>query len=88
MKTSLSIDKAGRIVLPQTVRRQFHLVAGDHLDLTVMPDGVLLRTRVRQDRITEKNGLLVHEGEPMGDLVHAIEQSRSNRDAEVLGLRQ
>jgi DNA-binding transcriptional regulator/RsmH inhibitor MraZ len=24
MKTSVSIDKAGRVVLPQHVRRQFH----------------------------------------------------------------
>ena len=88
MKAELSIDKAGRVILPQAVRRQFHLVAGDRLDLKILPDGIFLKTHDRQAHLVEINGLLVHEGEPIGDLVHATELSRSARDEEVLGWRQ
>ncbi|MEI8122927.1 MAG: AbrB/MazE/SpoVT family DNA-binding domain-containing protein [bacterium] len=87
MKTELSIDKAGRVILPQAVRRQFHLLAGDHLELKIMSDGIFLKTQARQANLVELNGLLVHEGEPSGDLVQAVELSRSGRDSEVLGWR-
>jgi AbrB family looped-hinge helix DNA binding protein len=88
MKAKLNIDKAGRVILPQAVRRQFHLVAGDHLDLQILPDGIFLKVHDRQAHLVENNGLLVHEGEPTGDLNQAVELSRSSRDAEVLGWRK
>jgi AbrB family looped-hinge helix DNA binding protein len=88
MKTSLSVDKAGRVVLPQQVRRQFNLMPGDLLDLEVTPDGILLRSRTRRGDLTEENGLLVHEGEAAGDLVQAVELARAGRDADLLGLRR
>lgn len=87
MKTSISVDKAGRVVLPQQVRRQFHLVAGDRLDLEIRPDGIFLRSRSRRADLVEENGLLVHEGEAVGDLAQAVELARASRDADVLGLR-
>ena len=87
MKTSISIDKAGRVVLPQEIRRQFHLLAGDRLDLEIRPDGILLRSHSRQANLVEENGLLVHEGEAVGDLARAVELARASRDADMLGLR-
>ncbi len=88
MKTEIQIDKAGRVVLPQQVRRQFHLVAGDRLDLKILPDGIFLGSHSRQASLVEENGLLVHEGEPAGDLSQAVDLARNGRDADVLGLRQ
>ena len=88
MKTILSVDKAGRIVLPQQVRRQFNLSPGDKLDLEVTPDGIFLRARSRRGDLVEENGLLVHEGEAAGDLVQAIELARAGRDADLSGLRR
>lgn len=87
MKTELSIDKAGRVILPQAVRRQFHLVAGDHLDLKILSDGIFLKTKARPADLVQLNGLLVHEGEPTGDILQAVELSRSGRDSEVIGWR-
>ncbi len=87
MKSAICIDKAGRVVLPKQVRRQFHLVAGERMDLTIFPDGIFLRMPSRQAGMVEENGLLVHEGEPSADLVQAVELSRSGRDADVLGER-
>ncbi|MGI6098190.1 MAG: AbrB/MazE/SpoVT family DNA-binding domain-containing protein [Lentisphaerae bacterium] len=88
MKRAVSIDKAGRLVLPQQVRRHFRLLAGDSLDLEVLADGIFLRTRARQADLVEDNGLLVHEGEIDGDLVPLVERLRDDRDADVLGLQR
>ena len=88
MKSSVSIDKAGRVVLPQHVRRQFHLVAGDRLGLELQPDGIFLRSHAERGDLVEDNGLLVHEGEPVGDLAQAIDRDRASRDADVLGVRR
>jgi AbrB family looped-hinge helix DNA binding protein len=88
MGQTITIDDAGRIVLPQRVRRHFHMVAGDQLDLEIVPDGIFLRSRSRQAALVEDNGLLVHEGEAAGDLAEAVELARAERDADVLGLRR
>jgi len=85
MTSTIPIDKAGRLVIPQQVRRQFHLVAGDRLDMEIVPDGIFLRAHSRQADLVEENGLLVHEGEAVGDLAQAIEGTRSGRDADVMG---
>lgn len=87
MVSSIRVDKAGRVVLPQQVRRQFNLLPGDELDLEVRPNGIFLRSRSRRADLVEENGLLVHEGEPVGDLMQAVELSRAGRDADLLGLR-
>jgi AbrB family looped-hinge helix DNA binding protein len=88
MKTSVHVDKAGRVVLPQRVRRQFNLSPGDELDLEVTPDGIFLRSRSRRGDLVSENGLLLHDGEPVGDLVEAVEMARASRDADLLGLRR
>jgi AbrB family looped-hinge helix DNA binding protein len=88
MKSAIPIDGAGRVVLPQHVRRRFHLLAGDRLDLEIVPDGIFLRAHSRKADLVEENGLLVHEGEAIADLAQTIELVRSERDADVLGLRR
>lgn len=88
MKISISVDKAGRVVLPQHVRRQFNLMPGDKLDLEVTADGIILRSRSRRGDVVEENGLLVHEGEAVGDLAQAVDLARAGRDADLLGLRR
>ena len=88
MRTAITIDRAGRIVLPHQVRRHFHLEAGDELDLEVVADGIFLRSRSTPAGLVEEDGLLVHEGEATGDLADAVEIARTSRDADVLGLRR
>ncbi len=75
-------------MLPQHVRRQFNLMPGDKLDLEVTADGIMLRSRPGLGNIVEENGLLVHEGEAVGDLAHAVDLARAGRDADLLGLRR
>ena len=52
------------------------------------PDGIVLRSRSGRGDLIEENGLLVHEGEAVGDLAQAVELARAGRDADLLGLRR
>ena len=86
MKTELTLDAAGRIVLPQPVRRQFHLTRGSVMELEVGTEAILLRPHARQPTLVEENGLLVHEGKVEGDLSNAVDESRRRRDRELAGV--
>jgi len=89
MKTvdELTIDGAGRIVLPQPIRRQFHLIRGSTLDVEIEPEAIVLRPHTRHAGLTEQGGLLVHEGAAVGDLMNAVAESRQRRDLQVAGQR-
>ena len=83
MKKVLTVDAAGRVVLPQPVRRRFHLQRGSQLAIEIEPDGIRLRPQTLSPTMSDEDGLLVHEGEPTGDLLEAVEESRIRRDHEV-----
>jgi AbrB family looped-hinge helix DNA binding protein len=85
MKDVLTIDAAGRIVLPKPVRRHFRLGRGSKLRLRIGSDGILLVPQQYPPPLTQEGGLLVHEGEPMGDLVLAVEAVRDQRNRQVSG---
>jgi AbrB family looped-hinge helix DNA binding protein len=88
MNATITMDGAGRVVLPKQIRQQLHLAAGAQLTLEMVPDGVVLKSRSRRAELLEENGLLVHEGEPAGDLVRAVDLARARRDDAVLGLKR
>jgi AbrB family looped-hinge helix DNA binding protein len=83
MRKLLKVDAAGRVVLPQPVRKRFHLTPGSRLEIDVEPDGIRLRPSTPAPSLTDEDGLLVHEGEPTGDLLHAVEEARALRDEQV-----
>ncbi len=88
MNATITMDGVGRVVLPKQVRQQMHLAAGDQFALELVPDGIMLRSRSRRAELVEENGLLVHEGEPAGDLARTIDLVRARRDDAILGLRR
>jgi AbrB family looped-hinge helix DNA binding protein len=85
MNTRLKVDAAGRIVLPKPLRRHFRLEPGDLLGLEVTEDAIILRPEAHAATLVEENGLLVHEGEPRGDLLRAVETAREGRDRDTAG---
>lgn len=80
------VDKAGRVVLPIPIRRQFHLGAGSVLDLQVAPGGIVLRPQEQVPMLAEERGVLVHDGEKTGDMLDAVAEARARRDRSVSGL--
>ena len=85
MKSTLTIDKAGRMVLPQKVRKQFGLHAGSTLEVEMGADAITLYPSGIKASLSKEGGLYVHEGQSDGTLLDAVESARSARDRAVWG---
>ena len=59
---SITIDKAGRVVLPKQIRERFNLVSGTELEVELEADGVRLRVRDTGGALRRKHGIVVHHG--------------------------
>jgi AbrB family looped-hinge helix DNA binding protein len=66
MRSQVTLDRAGRVVLPKTLRDDLHLSPGDTLDLTVKGDEVTLRPRRGATPLQKERGVWVFRtGEPL-----------------------
>lgn len=82
----VAVDKAGRIVLPKPIREQLHLLPGSELEIHVGPHVLTLTPRGTEPTLVSKEGVWVHQGDPSGDLVQAVEQMREQRIREAGGM--
>jgi AbrB family looped-hinge helix DNA binding protein len=83
MGARLTLDKAGRIVLPKPVRQKLQLVAGDELDLEASEDRITLRPLRGNAQLRKKHGVWVfRSGEPLpaSTVQETIERVRRERD--------
>jgi AbrB family looped-hinge helix DNA binding protein len=63
MTTTLTLDKAGRVVLPKPVRDEMQLRAGDSLELESFEDRIVLRPRRGGVGLHKKQGIWVFSTE-------------------------
>ena len=84
---TLTIDGAGRVVIPKPVRDKLGLRAGSTLEMLETPEGVTLKPANQESSLVRKGNFLVFTGElPAGfDIVKAIEEEREARDRKILG---
>ncbi|HEV2486038.1 MAG TPA: AbrB/MazE/SpoVT family DNA-binding domain-containing protein [Terracidiphilus sp.] len=62
----VTLDRAGRVVLPKALRDELRLSPGDTLDLTVKGDEVTLRARRGATSLQKERGVWVfRNGEPL-----------------------
>ncbi len=59
---NLRIDKAGRLVLPKSVRLQLGITPETSLELVQCAEGVLLRCVAERPSMQQIDGLWVHQG--------------------------
>jgi len=88
MVTTLTLDKAGRVVLPKPVRDELQLGPGDSLELHSSEDEIILRPARGKGRMYKKHGVWVFDsGEPLpADVVEkTLRKVRNERDCRVLG---
>jgi len=88
MVTTVTIDKAGRIVLPKPVREELQLTAGDSLELESTEDRVVLRPARPKGRLYKKRGVWVFDsGEPLSaeTVNKTMRRLREERDRHNLG---
>ena len=76
------VDKAGRLVLPKTIRQQLGITPDTTLELICSPDGVLLRRVAEVPLMRLVDGLWVHQGaaQPNVDWNRIVDSIRDERD--------
>ena len=86
MVVTISIDRAGRVVIPKAIREHLGLRGGTELELTEFRDGVMLRLVSREPSLVEVDGLWVHRGayEGPADVRRLIDQQREERIRSLL----
>jgi len=68
MPSTITIDAAGRLVVPLPVRRRLRLTAGSRLRITEGPESIILEPEHDEARIEEEHGILVVGGRLAGNL--------------------
>jgi AbrB family looped-hinge helix DNA binding protein len=88
MVTTITIDKAGRVVLPKPVRDELQLAPGDSIELESSEDRIVLRPARGNGRIYKKQGVWVFDsGSPLDEKVvqKTIREIREERHRQNLG---
>ena len=86
MVTKLTIDKAGRVVIPKPLREELHLAAGDSLQLESTGGAITLRPLHETAPLQKENGFWVYRtGRSLKDIsiTDWIEKSRVERSRDV-----
>jgi AbrB family looped-hinge helix DNA binding protein len=88
MNTILTLDKAGRIVLPKPLRDEFQLSAGDSLELESSEERIVLRPARGRGQMKKESGVWVFDsGEVLSEetVRKTMRNVRDQRDRKALG---
>ena len=83
---TVTIDKAGRIIVPKEFRQRLGLRPNTELEIVDHPGGLLLRPVGSRPSLVKMNGLLVHQGrlEDGADLSRVLESIREERIQDII----
>ncbi len=86
----ITIDSAGRVVLPKAIRDRFHLVPGTEIDLNTDAEGINLRVRGAASTLVQRDGILVHTSGASApaldlDIATFINRQREGRSQDLAG---
>ena len=88
MSTTLTIDAAGRVVIPKTVRESLHLSAGDTLSIESDGESVTLRPLRPGSPLRKERGIWVfRSGRRLSgeETNRALENMRGERERRTRG---
>jgi len=88
MNATLTVDKAGRVVLPKPVRDELQLSAGDSLELEVSGEEIVLRPVRGRVGMRKKQGIWILDfDEPISAAAtnHVLRNIRRERERSALG---
>jgi AbrB family looped-hinge helix DNA binding protein len=88
MSTRLTMDKAGRIVIPKSLREELRLAPGDDLEMESVGEEITLRPVRGTGPLTKEHGVWVFRtGQPMPASATAdmLRHIREERDSTKLG---
>ena len=83
MTTKITLDKAGRVVLPKPLREELHLCPGDTLQLESEGERITLRPVRPKATLKKEHGVWVYQGEPTDvSIADLIDREREKRTGE------
>ncbi len=86
MTTKLSLDKAGRVLIPKALREELRLGPGDSLQLESEVEQITLRPVRAKALITKERGVWVYQGESShSSVTGVIDRQREKRLRELMG---
>jgi AbrB family looped-hinge helix DNA binding protein len=88
MNTRLTLDRAGRIVIPKPLREELRLEPGDALEMESAGEQITLRPVRGTGPLSKEHGFWVfHSGQPLSASAtdEMLRQIREERDLENLG---
>jgi AbrB family looped-hinge helix DNA binding protein len=88
MTAKLTIDKAGRVVIPKKLRDALHLSSGDSLEIESQGDEFVLRPVREEATMFKEDGMwVIKTGRPLTteDINAALESAREERHRQILG---
>lgn len=84
MTAKLTLDKAGRVMIPKSLRQDLHLGAGDTLQLESEGEQITLRPTRPKALLKKERGVWVYQGEPTEATVTVvIDREREKRLREL-----
>ena len=85
----ITIDRAGRVVIPKEIRDRLNLQPGAVLEVEQEPGALRLHVVGQQPSLIHKEGILVHHGAATVDLDTAalVNRDRARRDASLIAER-
>lgn len=84
MNKKVSLDKAGRVVLPKALRDKMRLGPGDDLLIESEGERITLRPVRPQATLKKEYGVWVYQGEPSDESIpDLIEREREKRAREL-----
>ncbi len=85
MTTTITLDKAGRIVLPKPLREEMHLGPGDTLQIQSEGERITLRPIRPKAMLKKEYGVWVYPGEPANVSINdLVDREREKRLRELL----
>jgi AbrB family looped-hinge helix DNA binding protein len=91
MTTKLTLDNAGRVMIPKALRDELNLEPGDSLDLESQGERIVLRPVRGTMPLRKEDGIWVFRtGEPLPASVtdRVLEDLRDERDRKNMGKRR
>jgi AbrB family looped-hinge helix DNA binding protein len=88
MTAKLTLDKAGRVVIPKSFRDELHLSSGDSLEIESQGDEFILRPVREEATMFKEDGMwVIKTGKPLTveDVNAALESVREERHRQILG---
>ena len=84
----LTLDKAGRVVIPKSFRDELHLSSGDSLEIESQGDEFILRPVREEATMFKEDGMwVIKTGKPLTveDVNATLESVREERHRQILG---